>query len=388
MSQARTPSLLYLLAVCNLVIGTSAFCLTGILQPVAASLGVSVAAVGQTMTAYAMSTALLAPLLLVATGRWSRKFTLQMALGLFACGVLVCALAGSLTTLLVGRVMMGAGAVFTPIAASIAVAVVEPARHGKALSLTFLGISMSYVVGLPLGAWLGLRFGWRVPMFALAASSALMVLLVQIWTPAQTRAAGASFQGLGSLVRQPEVRRSLGLTLLYFSAIFTVFSYTGPVLQALNPMRPETFSLTLMVFGLAGVTGTLTGGWASDRFGPIRTLRVQLAVLTCTMLLLPLTQGHYLWMVAVFVVWGTAGFGMMTPTQARLATASPRQAPILFSLNTSMLYFGTALGAAAGGLASARVGFEALAWVGAGFALLGGLNLLPGKAPGRAGAPP
>jgi len=379
---AHTPPLLYLLAVCNLVIGTSAFCLTGILQPVAASLGVSVAVAGQTMTAYAFATALLGPFLLVATSRWSRKFTLQMSLGLFACGLLVCALADSLTTLLVGRVMMGAGAVFTPIAASIAVASVEPARQGKALSLTFVGISMSYVIGLPLGAWLGLRFGWRVPMFALAGASALMVLLVQLWVPARTHAPGASFKGLGGLVRQPEVLRSLGLTLLYFSAIFTVFSYTGPVLQALNPMSPERLSLTLMVFGLAGVAGTLSGGWASDRFGPIRTLRVQLAVLASMMLLVPLTQGHYLLMVAVFVLWGTAGFGMMSPTQARLATASPRQAPILFSLNTSMLYFGTALGAATGGLASPRVGFAALAWVGAGFALLGALNLLAGKAPG------
>lgn len=368
------PPILYILAACNLVIGTGAFGLTGILQLVASDLGVSVAAAGQTMTAYAVATALLAPLLLVATGRWSRRAALQAALALFAGGMLACALARSLEVLLLGRVLMGAGAVFTPIAASIAVSMVEPARQGKALSLVFLGMSLSYVVGLPLGAWLGLRFGWRVPMFAMAASTLLMLALVSAKVPRSTRAPGASFVGLGQLLGQAEVLRSLGLTLLYFSAIFTVFSYIGPVLQALNPMGSEKLSLTLMVFGLAGVMGTLSGGWANDKFGPVPTLRLQLGVLAGMMLLVPLTQGHYVLMVAVFVVWGVAGFGMTSPTQARLASVSPRQAPILFSLNTSMLYFGTALGAAAGGAGSAAFGFASLPWVGAVFALLGALS--------------
>lgn len=373
------PSILYLLAACNLVIGTGAFGLTGILQPVADSLGVGVAAVGQSMTAYAIATALLAPLLLVTTGSWSRRAALQAALALFAAGLLTCALAGSLGMLLLGRVLKGAGAVFTPIAASIAVSVVEPARQGKALSLTFLGMSLSYVIGLPLGAWLGLRFGWRMPMFGVAGLALLMMGMVSVMLPRQIQAPGASFVGLGKVLRQAEVLRSLALTLMYFCAIFTVFAYSGPVLLALNPMGSEQLSFTLMVFGFAGVAGTLSGGWANDRFGPIPTLRVQLAVLTAMMLLVPLTRGHYAWMVAVFVALGIAGFGMMSPTQARLATVSPRQAPILFSLNTSMLYFGTALGAAVGGAASVAFGFDKLAWVGAVFALLGAASFAGGK---------
>ena len=156
-----------------------------------------------------------------------------------------------------------------------------------------------------------------------------------------------------------------------FSAIFTVFAFSGPVLLALNPMGSEKLSLTLMLFGLAGVGGTLSGGWANDRFGPLLTLKAQLGLLIAMMLLVPLTRGHYSWMMLVFVAWGVAGFGMMSPIQSRLAMASPRQAPILFSLNASMLYFGTALGAAVGGAASVVVGFDKLAWVGTVFALLG-----------------
>jgi DHA1 family inner membrane transport protein len=60
---------------------------------------------------------------------------------------------------------------------------------------------------------------------------------------------------------------------------------------------------------------------------------------------------------------------MMTPQQSRLAVLSPAQAPLLLSLNTSMLYGGTALGAAIGGAAAPWVGFDKLAWVGVPFAL-------------------
>jgi DHA1 family inner membrane transport protein len=126
-----------------------------------------------------------------------------------------------------------------------------------------------------------------------------------------------------------------------------------------------------MLFGLSGAVGTVVGGWANDRFGPIRSLAVQLSLLGSMMVLVPLTQGHYAWLVAVFVVWGVAGFGMMAPQQSRLAAIAPAQAPILLSLNTSMLYVGTALGAAIGGAVVGRVGFDHLAWVGVPFALAG-----------------
>ncbi|WP_341890898.1 MFS transporter [Variovorax sp. YR752] len=372
------PRLLYLFALCNLLIGTGAFVLSGVLAPMATSLQVSVAAAGQAMTVYALSTAVLAPLALVLTGGWPRRRVLCVSLAVFALGNALCALAGNLPALLAGRVLMGVGAVFTAVAAGIAVALVEPERRGRALSLVFIGISLSYVIGLPLGAWLGFRHGWQLPIALVAGLSGVASLVLVFVLPRDIAAPGASFTGLGALLRRREVAWVLALTLLYFTAIFCVFSYIGPVLQALVPMSTEAMSLTLMLFGLSGVAGTLIGGWANDRYGAQRTLTMQLAVLGFMMLLVPLTRGQHALMVAVFVVWGIAGFGMMAPQQSRLAAIAPAQAPILLSLNTSMLYLGTALGAAIGGPAALRIGFDHLAWVGAPFAVAGWLTLRAG----------
>lgn len=376
MTTRRMPPLLYLMAGCNLVIGTGAFGLAGILKPISEAMGVGVAAAGQSMTAYAFATALLAPLTLLATGRWSRKSVLQLGLALYALGTLATALSGSLWALLAGRVLMGAGAVFTPVAAGLAVALVPMEQRGKALSLTFLGMSMSYVVGLPLMAWLGFAYGWRWPLFGTAAAAVVALALVTAWVPKAIAAPGASFQGLGGALADREVQRTLALTLMYFASIFTVFSYIGPVLLALNPMPGAMLSFTLMGFGFAGMAGTLSGGWATDRFGAVPTLKVQLAAFFASLIAIPFTTGHYGWTLAAFMVWGVAGFGMMTPQQTRLAAAVPAQAPLLMSLNASMLYFGTAIGAGVGGPASLSMGFDHLPWLAAVFAVAGALTFV------------
>lgn len=365
------PRLLYLLMLCNLVLGTGVFVLGGILEPVAASLHVSVAAAGQAMTAYAISTALLAPLVLVATGRWRRRNAFVFGLVLFAAGNLLCALATNLPLLLAGRALMGMGAITTPISGGIAVALVAPAQRGRALSLVFLGISLSYVIGTPFGAWLGYRYGWQWPVGLVAGAGLAAAVALAVLLPRDIAAPGASLVGLPRLLAEPAIATTLALTLLYFVAIFLVFAFIGPVLQALSPMSAERLSFTLMMFGVSGVAGTLAGGWSNDRFGAERVLPVQLAVLALTMAVLPLAKGSYAATVASFVVWGIAGFGMMAPQQSRLAALSPEHTPMLLSLNSSMLYFGTAIGAAIGGAVAGHVGFDRLAWVGIPFALAG-----------------
>jgi DHA1 family inner membrane transport protein len=373
-SVAAPPLALFSLG--NLVIGTGAFILAGILGSISADLGVGVPAVGQAMTAYALSTAMLAPLLLVLTGHWKRKQAIALALALFAAGNLICSLAPNLVLLLAGRVLMGAGAMFTPIVAGLAVAGSSPAQRGKALSFVFLGISLSYVVGLPMGTWLASIQSWHLPIQVVAVASVLVLAVLMLRVPSSLQSPGATFRGAGALVTQREVGLPLLLTLLYFTAIFALFGYIGPVLQALGPMTVGQVSFMLMAVGVSGVVGTLIGGWANDRYGPVQTLKVQLLVFLLAQLAVPLTSGNYAIVLAVMLVWGTAGFGMMPAQQARLAAASPANAPLLLSLNTSMLYFGTALGSIVGGAASASLGFGHIAWAGAPFLLLGFVTLL------------
>ena len=381
------PKLLYFFALCNLVIGSGAFVLGGILQPVSEGLGISVAAAGQAMTAYAVTTALLAPVLIVLTARWPRKRVIQLALILFTAGNLVCALAPGLTALLMGRVLMGAGAMFSAAVAALAVTLVAPALRGRALSITFLGMSVSYAVALPIGAWLGFEYGWRVPVWLCAAASLCALMAATVLLTKGEASSTAGFAGFKTAATQPAVLRVWLRTLLYFVAIFSVFAYVGPVLLALNKMGSLQLSGVLAMFGLAGVAGTLTGGWANDRFGALPTMRVLLCLLVAMMCVLPLTQGHLPATVVVLVAWGIAGFGLMAPQQTTLVSLSPAHAPLLISLNSSMLYVGTALGAVVSGALLSEVGMANLSWVGAPFGLAALVTLAFDRAPASKPAP-
>ncbi len=375
-------SLIALFSLANLVIGTGAVIVSGILPAAAQGLGVSVPAAGQAMTVYALAAALLAPVLLVVTGHWPRRRALAGAMALFTAGCALCAVAPSLWVLLLGRVLMGSGAMFLAAAAGIVVNLVAPQQRGKVLAAVFMGMSMSYMTGLPLGSWLAETHGWRAPLWLVTGCAGLVTLALWGLVPKHVQAPGASLKGIGAVLRQGPVITSLAITALYFAAVFIVFSFIVLVLRALTPLSAGELSLTLMLFGTAGLVGTGLGGYCNDRFGPHVALSTLLTVLASTMLALPLTGGRPVLMTAVLLLWGAAGFGMMAPQQSRLAMLAPEHGALLLSLNGSMLYLGMAVGAALGGLVAPWVGYARLSWVSAALVVVAlGLLVLERRAP-------
>jgi predicted MFS family arabinose efflux permease len=365
-SADRTGALLLLFSGVNLVIGTSAFMSAGLLEPMAESLGTSVAAVGQATAVYAVATAVLAPVVLTLTGRMSRRGALALVFALFTLGNALTALAPDLPTLLAARVLMGAGSATTALMAGLTVGLVPADKRARALSIVFLGISLSYVTGVPLGAWVGLGWGWRVPAWAATALCALATFALWRTVPGERNPGAPSpLAGAGRLLRDARLWAVYGLTFTYFVAIFIVFSYVGPMLQELVEVGRTGLSALISVFGVAGVVGTLLGGRLADRLGPRRTLLGGLALLAASLALLPLTRGHLAALLPVVMVWGAAGFSLMAPQQLRLAKLAGAQTPLALSLNSSVLYLGTAAGAAVGGAALAHVAPSQLPWVAA-----------------------
>lgn len=364
------PRLLYLFGLVNLVIGSAAFMNAGLLAPIAQSLGISVSAAGQTTTVYSLATAALAPAFLVVTARLTPRVAVVIALGLFALGNAVMALAQDLSVMLLGRVLMGCGASASALMAGMTMAVAPVERRAQALSIVFVGMGLSYVTGIPLATWAGLAWGWRVPVWvAVVLTLAAAFALWWSMPTARSSAQGPSWRAAVVLVRQPAVLALYVLTLTYFIAIFAVFSYIGPVLQSLRPMDPTTLSLVISAFGCAGTVGTLTGGRAADRLGPRLTLSLGLAGLAICLLLLPFSSGHLIVMTVVLMFWGACSFSMMAPQQLRLAQLAGPNAALALSLNNSMLYLGIALGAALGGAALTQIEAHQLPWVGAPFAM-------------------
>jgi predicted MFS family arabinose efflux permease len=145
-----------MLALGMFAIGTDNFVVAGILPGVAESLHTSVSLAGQMVTVYALSYAVMAPVMAAVAGGWPRKLLLVSALGIFVVGNIISALASDLNTVLLSRALAGLGAaMFAPTALGVATLLGDPARRGRALATVTAGLAAATALGAPLGTFIG-----------------------------------------------------------------------------------------------------------------------------------------------------------------------------------------------------------------------------------------
>jgi predicted MFS family arabinose efflux permease len=277
------------------------------------------------------------------------------------------ALATDWAGLAAARVAMACGAaLFTPTAAALAVVLAPPAMRGRALSVTFAGIGLSYVIGMPFGAWAGIsRFGWPLAFWGIAAVGlAVTALVARAPRGVPTSPSGAA--GFGAVLRDRRTVLALAITAVYFASIFSIFSYVGAFLREYAGVPAPWIAAALAGFGVAALGGTFAGGALADRIGPTRMLYAICAGFVGVFAAIGAMPGRTVPLLAVFMAWGVIGFAFYASQQSRLVAMAPRQATVVLALNASMIYVGTAAGAAIGGAVIAAFGYRGLPAVAAG----------------------
>lgn len=367
---------LLLLALANFAIGMGAFVVVGVLSPVAADLRVGAAEAGRLLSVYALVYALASPLLIALTGRWDRTRLLVGGVVVFGLGAALCAAAGSLPAALAARMVMGVGgAVVTPVAASVAVALVAPEQRGRALSLVFGGLTLAQAIGVPAGAWMGYAFGWR-SAFALVAGLCVLVALAAAWRlPRGVRVPVATLASLRAVLGTRRLAVAVAFTALFIGALYVPYTYVAPLLESRYGLGRDGVTLVLLIYGAAAVAGNAVGGWLTDRIGPTRTLRRLVAAQIVCMPALTLWPLPLPVFVGLLTVWSLCGWSFMVPQQARLAALAPQQLPVMLALNASAIYAGSSIGSALGGVTLGIAGFASLGVVGALIIATGALAL-------------
>ncbi len=172
---------LVMLALGMFAMGTDNFVVAGILPSVAESLHTSVSLAGQMVTLYALSYAVMAPVMAAVAGGWPRKLLLVSALGIFVAGNVMSALATDLHTVLLSRVVAGLGAaMFAPTALGVAAALATPERRGRALATVTAGLAGATALGAPIGTFIGGLANWRSTLWFVALLG--LVSMVGVWT--------------------------------------------------------------------------------------------------------------------------------------------------------------------------------------------------------------
>lgn len=362
------PLALYALAAGAFGIGVTEFVIMGLLLEVSADLGVSIAAAGLLISGYALGVVAGAPLLTAFTSRWPRKTLLIALMAIFTLGNAACALAPTYGTLMAARMLTAlAHGTFFGVGSVVATGLVAPNRKASAIAIMFTGLTVATILGVPLGAWIGQQFGWRVTFWTVTLVGLAALAVIAAFVPGDTVAPGtgdwrADFRAMG---RGP-VLLGLLTTVLGYAGVFAVFTYIAPILTDITGFAESAVSPILLVFGGGLIVGNLVGGRLADRhlaptvFGSLLVLAAVLALMTFAVRD-PISA-------VIFVGFlGASAFATVPPLQMWvLEKAGGAGESLASSFNIAAFNLGNALGAWLGGVVIAHgPGLGSVAWVAA-----------------------
>ena len=174
------------------------------------------ALVGLAMGIYGLTQAVLQLPLGMASDRFGRKRVIVLGLLVFAAGSLLAAMADSLTGLLVGRALQGAGAVSAAVTALLADQTRDAVRT-KAMALVGGSIGLMFAVALVAAPLLTAHIG-LAGLFGLTCALALAgVAVVLWWVPAESAQHRNAPRGsVADVWRNPDLLRlNLGVFVLH-----------------------------------------------------------------------------------------------------------------------------------------------------------------------------
>ena len=342
---------IYILAIATFVAGTVEFIITGLLAMIAGDLHVSVGIVGQLVSIFSLVFAIGAPVLIAITSKIERRKLLLIAMTVFLIGNVISIISPNFTILLIARIILAAScSVVIVVSITTAANIVSNEIRGRAIGVIFMGISSSLVFGVPLGTLIGEHYGWRMTFALVGVLSLLSMVGIIKFLPK------VNPQPSIPLVKQITTlknKRILSIQLISFLQLtghFTIYTYFTPFLQSTMGLSTKMISISLLIFGVAGILGGWIGGWCTDRFGGAKTILIILGLLAISILLLPIATNSIISLMMIVTLWGCLSWSLSPSIQDSLAKAAKDSADIQVGLNNSFSHIGIALGSSLGGI--------------------------------------
>lgn len=362
---------LLVLATGMFAVGTDSFVIAGILPDVARSLGVTIPVAGQMVTIYALSYALLSPVIAATMSHWPRKRLLLTGLAIFVAGNLLTAVSPSIGWALASRLLAGLGAaMYSPTATATAASLVAPEKRASALAVVIAGLSSATALGAPMGTFIGGLSDWRATMWFVTMVGAVAGLAVYAMLAHIPALPAVSLRQRLAPLKDSRVALTLLTTMTAYTGLFAVYTYIGVSFDRVTGGKPAVLAALLLLWGIAATAGNLSAGKLTDRFGSRRIINGSIALAALAFASMPWATAQ-LWSAAlVIVIWGACGWGLLVPQQHRLIGLAPASAPLLLGLNSAALYVGVSTAGAIGAAGISLLDRHQLGLIGAGLLLV------------------
>ncbi|MFP3511233.1 MFS transporter [Peribacillus sp. SIMBA_075] len=357
---------IYMLAIISFLVGTSEFIISGILDKIADSLGVTIAAAGQLITIFSLVYAIGTPILMALTASLDRRRLMLYSLGLFVVANLLAFLLPGFGPFLFARIIMALGAGLVVVTAlNIAAKLAPPDKQASSIATVVMGFTASLIIGVPLGRIMADAFGWK-SVFGGIALFGLIAMIVLFFTIPPTKGDKPIplLQQL-ALLKKRKVALGLSITFFWLGGYSIAYTYLSPYLLSVSGISDSLLSTALLIFGIASLIGSKFGGYSTDRWGVSFTLIGGMALHIMMIIMLSIVTNSLMGVLIILTLWSFAAWSSGPTQQYHLATLEPESSGVMLGLNQSMMQLAMAAGAGIGGVAVEQVSLASITWIGA-----------------------
>jgi predicted MFS family arabinose efflux permease len=335
---------------------TAEFLPASLLTPMAADLGVSIGAAGQSVTTTSIVAGFAGIGVVIGTSRLDRRNVLLTLTSLLIISSLISSFSSNLPMLLASRFLLGIGlGGFWAMSVALAMRLDPGHLMPRAMSIIMAGVSLATVCAAPIGAWVGATLGWRYA-FAIPAVLGVITLAMQATAiPPLPPTSTASFASLAAVLKRPAMQICFGTIILVVTGHFAGFTYIRPFMEEIPHFGVEAISGILLAFGLGGFLGNIVGGFLAARSTRLG-LATAAAGIAAAMFITAFAGASQLVAGGAIVLWGLS-FGMFpVNVQAFLSQAAPDEAESAGALMLTSFQIAISAGAIVGGLIVDSIG--------------------------------
>lgn len=356
---------IYLLALGAFVIGTAEFVVSGVLEIISRDLDVSISWAGQLITVYALSFALGALVLVMLTAKFDRKNVLLCSMLIFIAGSVIAFFSFNFIILMFSRIVLAmSGGLYFVVATNYAARLAQLEKRGNAIATVITGFTVSLVLGVPIGTIFAVYMDWRYIFLIIAVVTLINLVLLNKFIPKLEGNKPISLKNQLLLIKDKQVISGLLTTVFSMLGYTMVFAYIAPLLSNLADFSIEMISTAILVLGVFAFFGSTIGGYAVDKWGPVRTISISLLVHSAALFVITLSSASIIGVFLTIMVWGSAAWATTPANQFYLISLKPQSSEIVLSFNTALMSIGMTLGAGLGGVIIEFTSVRNLGWIG------------------------
>lgn len=222
-------------------------------------------------------------------------------------------------------------------------------KRSQAIAIVFMGVSLANILGVPVGTYIGEKFGWRATFWLVSTIGILAILALIKSIPANLAMPSGDVIGEFKILRHRRVFIPLILSVLTSASLFTIFTYIDPILQNVTMVNKATVVKVLFLMGAGLTIGTFIGGKLGDK-SLIKSLISMMIIMIMIQIIMLYVNTKFVPMISDLIAWSIAGFAVCPMLQS-LVVEQAKGAPNLAStFNQSSFNLGNAIGAKYGGI--------------------------------------